>query len=64
VPAGDTPKKIDICGICGGNGTSCIGCDGIPFGKIYDACGICGGDGSTCYNPCPGNIFNLNFFAT
>nr|BAJ99779.1 predicted protein [Hordeum vulgare subsp. vulgare] len=55
VPQGDTPKKIDICGVCGGNGTSCIGCDGIPFGLKYDNCGICGGDGSSCYNPCPGS---------
>jgi len=54
VPQGQTPKKLDICGVCGGNGTSCIGCDGIPFGKQYDKCGICGGDGSSCYNPCPG----------
>jgi len=49
-----TDTKIDVCGVCGGNGTSCLGCDGIPFGKVYDACGKCGGNGSSCYDPCPG----------
>jgi len=54
VPVGQTPLKIDICGVCGGNGTTCIGCDGIPFGEQYDACGVCGGNGQSCFNPCPG----------
>lgn len=35
--AGVPEKVIDICGVCGGNGTTCIGCDGIPnSGKTYD----------------------------
>lgn len=38
--------------ICGGNGTSCLGCDGKPYGLKYDECGTCGGDGSTCFDPC------------
>ena len=46
----------DICGTCGGDGTSCKGCDGIPnSGAKYDGCktpenpkGVCGGDNSTC----------------
>jgi hypothetical protein len=44
---------LDVCSVCGGNGTSCIGCDGIPnSGLVYDRCGICGGDGTTCYSRC------------
>ena len=38
----------DVCGVCNGTGTSCIGCDGIPnSGHIVDQCGVCGGN-STC----------------
>ena len=36
----------DICGICGGDGTSCDDCAGTPKGdKKLDACGVCGGPG-------------------
>ena len=36
-------------GICGGDSSSCMGCDGVPnSGKINDSCNVCGGDGSTC----------------
>jgi len=55
-------KVIDVCGICGGNGTSCLGCDGIPFGKTYDICGVCGGNGTSCWTKCPFtdcNVCNL-----
>ncbi len=34
---GRTPKVIDACGICGGNGTSCIGCDGVSDMKPQSA---------------------------
>jgi hypothetical protein len=44
---------VDICGVCGGNGTSCLGCNGQPFGPTYDQCGVCGGDGTECINICP-----------
>lgn len=34
----------DLCGICGGDSTSCAGCDFVPnSGKRVDLCGICGG---------------------
>jgi hypothetical protein len=34
----------DACGVCGGNGSSCAGCDGVPnSGKKLDKCGICDG---------------------
>ena len=50
---GKTGKGIDYakdaCGICGGDNSSCVGCDGVPnSGKIRDSCGVCGGDGSSC----------------
>ena len=39
----------DVCGVCNGDGTSCVGCDGLAnSGATYDACGVCGGNGSTC----------------
>ncbi|MEZ4314984.1 MAG: hypothetical protein R3F14_43775 [Polyangiaceae bacterium] len=39
----------DVCGVCGGDGSTCAGCDGVPgSGLAYDECGNCGGDGSTC----------------
>lgn len=41
-------KKLDACGVCGGN-DACVGCDGVPLsGKLLDACGVCGGDSSAC----------------
>ena len=34
--------KEDICGVCGGDGTSCIDCDGIVNGnKVMDYCNKC-----------------------
>lgn len=36
--------KLDICGVCAGNGTSCLDCNGMPFGTAsVDQCGVCGG---------------------
>ena len=43
-------RKYDICNKCGGDGKSCLGCDGIPnSGKVIDSCGICGGH-NKCVN--------------
>lgn len=46
------PGRIDACGVDGGDGTSCLGCDGRPYphggAPAFDACGRCGGDGTTC----------------
>jgi len=40
-------SSFDICGVCGGDGLSCLGCDDIPYsGKTYDSCGVCGGKGN------------------
>lgn len=39
--------KVDACGMCDGDGSSCAGCDGVPNSKkAKDACGVCGGTGS------------------
>jgi len=45
------PSKLNInyMQVCGGNGTSCLGCDKMPFSnKTFDRCGVCAGDGTTC----------------
>jgi hypothetical protein len=48
----------DVCGDCGGDGTSCLGCDGEPnSGLRPDVCGICGGDGKSCVG-CDGEVFS------
>jgi hypothetical protein len=40
-------KGTDTCGVCGGDNSTCIGCDGVPAsGKARDICGRCGGDGT------------------
>ena len=48
--------KHDLCGICGGDSSSCFGCDGVKSQAParFDACGKCGGDNSTC---CPTNCY-------
>jgi hypothetical protein len=39
---------VDGCGLCGGDGSSCAGCDGVASsGKVLDLCGVCGGSGIT-----------------
>lgn len=41
--------SYDACGVCDGDGTSCLGCDGVAnSGLVDDACGVCGGDGTSC----------------
>lgn len=40
----------DACGVCRGDGQSCLGCDGVPnSGLVQDDCGECGGEGLTCF---------------
>jgi len=40
---------LDLCGVCGGDGSSCWDCSGTPNGgQVLDLCGVCGGDGSSC----------------
>jgi hypothetical protein len=43
VPGGSA--TVDQCGVCGGNGKSCLDCAGVPNGgKVVDRCGVCGGN--------------------
>merc|ERR1712070_1173960 len=47
----------DQCDICGGDSSSCAGCNGVPnSGVTFDACGICDGD-SSCTN-CEFSVFD------
>jgi len=49
-------KTIDVCGICGGDNSSCVDCAGTLYGtKVVDNCGICGGY-NLCYG-CDGLIY-------
>ena len=37
--------NIDECGVCDGDNSSCLDCNGIPNGlSVIDDCGVCGGD--------------------
>jgi len=41
--------EVDLCGDCGGDGSSCADCAGTPNGSAaFDDCGVCGGDNSSC----------------
>ncbi len=49
--------------MCDGDGTSCLGCDGIPnSGKVTDVCAVCDGDGTSCCNGggCCAEVGNCN----
>ena len=40
---------LDACGECGGDGSSCAGCDDKPnSGLVFDSCGLCGGTDTHC----------------
>jgi hypothetical protein len=42
-------EELDKCFVCGGDNSTCAGCDGVPnSGAVHDLCGVCGGDNSTC----------------
>ena len=37
-------QALDLCGVCGGDNSICVGCDGKPnSGSQVDMCGVCGG---------------------
>ena len=39
------PKRNDMCGVCGGDNSTCAGCTGQVFDpKRWDSCGVCGGN--------------------
>ena len=40
---------LDVCGVCGGGGTTCAGCDATPAsGRVVDRCGVCNGNNCGC----------------
>ncbi|CAG0882021.1 unnamed protein product [Darwinula stevensoni] len=44
-PSVGTPLAVDQCGVCGGDGTSCLDCNGKPSGGAIWRCGTCVGAG-------------------
>lgn len=45
----ESGRVIDVCGVCAGDGKSCLDCAGAVFGTAsLDQCGVCGGDGKSC----------------
>jgi hypothetical protein len=44
-PFASSGKVLDICGVCGGDGSSCTGCDNPGSGRVRDDCGVCNGKG-------------------
>ena len=46
----DCPVSVDECGACGGDNSSCLGCDGLPNSQVgLDCNNICGGDDTDCF---------------
>ena len=45
-----TPNTtLDACGVCGGDNSSCVGCDNVTgSGVVVDSCGTCGGNDCGC----------------
>jgi len=62
------PAEEDVCNVCEGDGTSCLDCEGVPFGDaeclepdcagvpggdaVEDECGVCDGDNTSCADDC------------
>ena len=43
-------SSVDVCGVCGGQNSTCVGCDGSPAsGVVVDSCGECGGNDCGCF---------------
>lgn len=53
---GRWPAVYDVCGVCGGDGSTCVDCNGIPFGPAsLDHCGVCDEDAlNDCILDCAG----------
>ena len=44
-----TQSQDDECGVCGGDNSTCIGCDNVPNSNaVMDQCGVCKGDDMSC----------------
>ena len=55
--------SVDECGICGGDGSSCADCDGVPNGDLVDigcGCGVTFGS-EGCTNDCNGDLLGDAF---
>jgi len=55
--------SLDGCAVCGGDNSTCRGCDGmVASGLVLDGCLVCGGDNSSCAGcdgvPSSGKIFD------
>lgn len=51
---------LDVCSVCGGDGSSCLDCKGIPFGPAaLDLCNVCDGDGKSCLGCVEKNISDI-----
>ena len=49
-------ERDDACGLCGGDNSTCTGCDGVLFsGTQLDQCGVC--DGGDITRDCHGDCF-------
>ncbi len=63
-----TPGGIaeeDECGICEGDGTSCLDCAGVPNGDAQlDVCGVCNGLGAPCWGCTVPSASNYDPLAT
>ena len=43
-------STLDACGVCSGDNTTCVGCDGnVASEVVVDTCGECGGNGCGCF---------------
>ncbi|XP_068249223.1 uncharacterized protein [Palaemon carinicauda] len=56
------PKTIDACGVCGGDGSSCLDCNGVLNGTAEYDCNICikGNTGKKSVRDCAGQCGNKN----
>ena len=43
-------STVDECGVCNGDNSTCLGCDGVlNSGRTVDRCGFCGGNNCGCF---------------
>jgi len=57
-PACNCKTFLDACYVCGGDNSSCAGCDGIPYsGVTRDYCGVCGGNSTRCCNSIDSTVY-------
>ncbi|CAL4091012.1 unnamed protein product [Meganyctiphanes norvegica] len=59
---GGSPRKLDQCGVCGGDGSSCLDCANVVNGSASMECGMCvgGNTGKTAKRDCAGQCGDQN----